>query len=214
MLFALVGVGWITETPSVTVSAPGKTIKATLVKVEKKKPKARPKPKPKPKSKPKPKPKPKISPEPQKVNPPEKVLPKPDLDEIRRQQQAEKRAAAEQAFAELLEDEDADFQAGEDAGLILQYVASMQAAIVSNWSRPPSARRNMQVLLTIRLVPNGDVVSVNVKDSAGDLAFDRSAELAVQKVGRFTGLQGMPRRLFEKNFRQLDIRFKPEDLRL
>ena len=61
-------------------------------------------------------------------------------------------------------------QAQRDAELIDQYSALMRDAITSNWSRPPSARQDMVVVLAIQLVPTGDVVSVEVVESSGNAA--------------------------------------------
>ena len=41
----------------------------------------------------------------------------------------------------------------------------------------------------------------------------RSAVVAVEKAGQFPELQQLESRLFEKNFRRLRLKFKPEDLR-
>ena len=71
----------------------------------------------------------------------------------------------------------------------------------------------MVVVLRIRLAPTGDILgNVEIVRSSGDFAFDRAAEQAVLKVGRFRELQGMPPRMFERNFRSLLLTFRPEDL--
>jgi hypothetical protein len=56
------------------------------------------------------------------------------------------------------------------------------------------------------------VVDVEIVRSSGDAAFDRAAETAVRAVGRFSELQGMPPRMFERSFRSLLLTFRPEDL--
>jgi colicin import membrane protein len=71
----------------------------------------------------------------------------------------------------------------------------------------------MEAELLIQLVPNGQIVAVNIVRSSGDAAFDRSAELAVKKAGSFPELADMPPAMFERNFRRLRFIFKPEDLR-
>ena len=94
----------------------------------------------------------------------------------------------------------------------MAYVGQIQADIVQNWSRPPSARNGMQTLLKVFLVPTGEVVDVSVLTSSGNEAFDRSAIQAVRKVRRFE-VPGDPR-LFEEKFREFEVLFRPEDLRL
>ena len=68
----------------------------------------------------------------------------------------------------------------------------------------------MQTKLLVELVPTGDVVNVTIVSSSGNEAFDRSAEQAVRKVGKFD----VPKdsKLFEKYFRRFPVLFNPEDL--
>ena len=132
------------------------------------------------------------------------------------QQQARQRAT-ELAFAEALEQEEQFIAAGQDELLVNSYSAYINDRIASNWSRPPSARRGMEVILRIQLVPTGRVVSVMIEKSSGNDAFDRSAEQAVHKVDRFDRLQDLSRdrpRVFESTFRRFRLIFRPDDLRL
>lgn len=121
---------------------------------------------------------------------------------------------SEQEMAELLAQESAEQQSASDEELATSYIALISQAIQSQWSRPPSARNNMEAELALQLTPSGEIVGVRVVKSSGNSAFDRSAESAVLKVGRIPELQQMPNRVFEKYFRRLTIRFRPEDLRL
>src|SRR5690625_7468164 len=83
-------------------------------------------------------------------------------------------------------------------GAVQSYVSLIAQRIEQNWSRPPSARVGMRVELMIQLVPTGQVVDVSVVESSGNAAFDRSAEQAVTRVGRFTEVQDMPPRSEER----------------
>ena len=78
------------------------------------------------------------------------------------------------------------------------------------WRRPPSARNGMQTKLLVELIPTGDVVSVTIVESSGLLEFDRSAEQAVIRSGRFEVPEES--RLFEGYFRNFFLLFRPEDL--
>jgi TolA protein len=208
-------------------------IKAELVTLDK--PKAKPTPKTKPKTIAKPKPvkkKPAVA----KKKPDNKA--KLAAKEKAKQQKLAKAQAKkkkeEQARAEReriererqikeetereLEDaiaaEDVEQQADSDEAIVGSYIALISSVIVDNWSRPPSARNNMEALLSLQLVPTGEVVNVSVIKSSGNAAFDRSAEQAVRRAQRFPELQKLPIRVFEKNFRRLRLKFRPEDLRL
>ena len=96
---------------------------------------------------------------------------------------------------------------------VQQVAALMQARITQNWRRPPSARNGMEALLTISLVPTGEVVGINVSSSSGSSAFDRSAIAAVERVGQFPEVAVLSISDFERYFRRFPLRFRPEDLR-
>lgn len=140
--------------------------------------------------------------------------------EEQRKREAEKKAAddkrkREQEIAEALEREEAEAQAEEEATANVQsYKGYIRDRMERNWSRPLSARNGMEVVLSIQLLRNGQVVSVAVTKSSGDLAFDRSAEQAVRKVERFDRLQELSESQFNKHFRQFTLLFRAEDLRL
>lgn len=124
------------------------------------------------------------------------------------------RKRLETEFAEALAAEQAEINAQEDERVANSYRQLIQQRLSENWSRPPSARLGMETLIRIRLVPTGRIVGVTILTSSGDTAFDRSVEQAAQKVEQFIELQGMAPDLFERKFRQVDVAFSPEDLRL
>ncbi len=133
------------------------------------------------------------------------------LDRERQAQIAREQEAARQA--ELARQQAlAAQQAAADARAVDTYVAIINNVIASNWDIPPSARNGMTAVLAIRLVPTGEVISVDVIQSSGNAAFDRSVEQAVRRAERFPELQDMSTSLFEASFRNLTITFRPEDL--
>lgn len=85
--------------------------------------------------------------------------------------------------------------------------------VEQNWSRPPSARRGMEVTLEVNMLPTGVVTGLRIIKSSGDPAFDRAAEQAVKRVDRFTEAMQIPPDIFEKYFRVFRFTFSPEDLR-
>ena len=123
--------------------------------------------------------------------------------EQQRQRQNEAQAAAAAAAAEV---------ARTESELVMSYTAVIHDLVQQNWSRPPSARNGMEVVIRLQMVPTGDVLKVEIVRSSGDPAFDRAAESAVFRVGQFRELQGMPINLFNNNFRSLLLTFRPEDL--
>lgn len=132
--------------------------------------------------------------------------------ELEQQASEEERRRMEENLAMAVMSEQEYRRAVTDDEKAMAYVAQIQREIVQNWSRPPSARNGMEALLKVRLVPTGEVVDVSVIESSGNDAFDRSAMLAVQKAERFVVPEDS--RQFERNFREFEVLFRPEDLRL
>ena len=135
-----------------------------------------------------------------------KLLPKLELQEDREE--------TERHAAEALETEKQLTLDQNNEKITASYSAYIMEKIETNWNRPPSSRKGMEVALIIQLVPTGQVISVIMVKSSGSDAFDRSAQQAVHKVGRFEKLQQLNTQVFEKNFRQLRLVFRPDDLRL
>jgi TonB family protein len=191
------------------------------------KPEAKPQPQTKPKPQPKPEPKPQPKPEPKPQPKPEPPKPDPKVQEearkkeqARRETEQREKQAREQKLREQqrLEQEMALAMAAEDEAMAegaetTTYEEAIAMAIEDNWSRPPSARRDMQVVLRIQLIPTGEVVGVSVLKSSGDQAFDRSAINAVNKAGKFPEVAAAPPQVFESRLRSLQLVFRPEDLR-
>lgn len=210
------------NTGEATVVAKPQVVQASLVSLNAQK-KTAPKSKSKPKKKPKPKPKakPKTQPTPTPVAASAPVKPKPLEPES-----PQPEPAAENSQAQKLADLQKELMAGleelpqaelsetnDEFDEVQQVAALMQARITQNWRRPPSARNGMEALLTISLVPTGEVVGINVSTSSGSSAFDRSAIAAVERVGQFPEVAVLSISDFERYFRRFPLRFRPEDLR-
>ena len=116
----------------------------------------------------------------------------------------------ESAFQELVVDEIANETASAIQDLAQVYIEGIYLSLVTNWSRPPSARNNMSVIIQVELFPNGDLNTVTVIESSGDDAFDRSAVVAVERAAPFVVPQEIE--LFEERFRSFTLNFRPEDL--
>lgn len=206
---------WVTG--EAAVIAKPQVVQASLVSLNApKKPTPKPDKKPdkKPKSKPKAKPKPAPQPVPMQPKPPEPealppapVVNEPSQEEKLAKLQEELMAGLEELPEAGLSDSDEEFDE------VQQVAALMQARITQNWRRPPSARNGMEALLTINLVPTGEVVGITVATSSGSSAFDRSAIAAVERVGQFPEVAVLSISDFERYFRRFPLRFRPEDLR-
>ncbi len=206
------------NTSEATVVAKAQVVQASLVSL--KTPKKSP-PKPKPKSKPKPKTKPKTKPKPAPlepkpvapapVEPPQELIEEITPDSLQEDRLAELQRELMAGLDELPQMASLDQEDALDE--VQQVAALMQARITQNWRRPPSARNGMEALLTISLVPTGEVVGITVATGSGSNAFDRSAIAAVERVGQFPEVAILSISDFERYFRRFPLRFRPEDLR-
>lgn len=120
----------------------------------------------------------------------------------------------QQEFEAAMREEQGMLREEEYAVDAQSFAARFRQRVESNWSRPPAARTGMRCVLAIQLVPTGRIVSVNVVESSGNAAFDRSAIQAVQKVEVFTEVKEMKPEVFERYYRNFKLLFDPQDLRL
>ncbi|HBO12767.1 MAG TPA: protein TolA [Halieaceae bacterium] len=210
-----------------------KIIEAKLVTLDQLRPE--PKPKPKPRAKPEPRqqaaPKPKPKPAAQQAKPAPKTAPKttpkaepraepkpapkaePEPREEQRMSAGELAALTRKELEAAVASEEEARVAVTAEEMAASYAALIQRTVIGYWNRPPSARNGMEALLSVQLVPTGEIVSVTVLRSSGNAAFDRSAVNAVEKAGSFPELSNLPTREFEKTFRRFRLLFRPEDLR-
>lgn len=98
-----------------------------------------------------------------------------------------------------------------DPGITLVELVRERAA--EGWSRPPSARKGMQVTLKIGMLSDGTISSVDVVKSSGDKPFDNSAITAIKNIGILPEIKGM--RLDGRvNYHDFSIVLTPENLML
>ncbi len=202
------------------------------------KPKPAPKPKSAPKSKPKSEAKPKeavvVKPDVVKPDPVEEVPtkdvkpedpPKPEPPQSEKPEAKDPPIEEELLstdFTELLaEDQEElavldgfyeDIEEQQHASTVAQYSALIREKLKQYWSRPPTARNGMEVVLRVHLLPGGRVRSVEVLQSSGDVALDHSAKRAVQRARDLPVPED--REIFNQYFRSLRLPFRPEDLRI
>lgn len=123
-------------------------------------------------------------------------------EELRRELEAKAKAKAEaKAKASVGEKER------------FKYVQIITRRISENWHRPPSARRNMRTLFKITLTRAGKVQNVQIVDTSGDRAFDLSAKEATLK-SEFPEIKELSPSEYTKYFREINLLFDPQDLRL
>lgn len=126
------------------------------------------------------------------------------LAEAEAQQKAAEKAAEEKAALEVAEKR----RKQEEADEVSRYMALIEQQVRQRWHKPLSAKSGMELWLTIRLLPTGEINSVELANSSGDHAFDRSALAAARSLRRYPVPED--NRIFEENFRQFKLKFKPE----
>ncbi|MEC8442914.1 MAG: cell envelope integrity protein TolA, partial [Pseudomonadota bacterium] len=120
--------------------------------------------------------------------------------------------ALEQAEAEIRQQEAAARAAAEAeraAVLTSEYQDLIRAQVASVWSYPPNVTRDLEVEVRLAMVPTGEVISATVTRSSGHEALDRSVEQAIMKASPLPVPDDI--RVFEKNFRTLTMKFRPEN---
>jgi len=214
--------GWSPDKQTLNMIKP-RTVMANLIMLE---PKAQPKPVPKPAPKPKPVERSESKPKPDRAEAERKAAEeaarkarqaaaeKARKEAQKEQERAERLARlselAQTSLDQAIAEESADLQAGTEEMLAQSYRLGIYELVRQNWSRPPSARNGMSAKLLVELIPTGEVVGVSVVEGSGNGAFDRSAEQAVRRSGRFE-VPG-DNALFERHFRRFYFLFQPEDL--
>jgi colicin import membrane protein len=88
-----------------------------------------------------------------------------------------------------------------------RYVPVIRDRVRQVWVRPPAADRDLVTVVSVRLIPGGDVVpnSVRVVRSSGHPAFDQSVVAAVYNASPLPVPSGPT---FER-FREFDFTFSP-----
>ena len=131
-----------------------------------------------------------------------------------KERQKKEKQRLQQEFQEALMEEEGLLLEDEFATEAQSYASKFRQRVESNWSRPPSARTGMRCTLIIQLVPTGRIVSVDIAESSGDSAFNRSAVQAVKKIEVFPEVKEMSPEVFERYYRRFKFLFNPQDLRL
>jgi hypothetical protein len=124
---------------------------------------------------------------------------------------ARQKALLDNKLASILEEEMA-YQQSLRHTEIVTALAYIRDEISKNWKRPSDARNGMYVEVMIRLMPNGEVISVEVMSKDASDAMVASVKNALRKVGRFNKLSDLDPDVFDANFRKFRIMFRPEDL--
>lgn len=137
-------------------------------------------------------------------------------EETERRMEEEARHLAEQAERELAALDAQRTRESDFASSLLReqisrevdrYIPVIKDRVRQYWVRPPALGRDLQTVVSLRLIPGGDVVpnSVRVVRSSGNTAFDQSVIAAVYNASPIPVPSGPP---FER-FREFNLQFTP-----
>ncbi len=93
--------------------------------------------------------------------------------------------------------------------IINRYVGLIKRQVENNWRKPSTATPGMSCDVHVRLMPTGDIITVEAKKcTGGDAIFQRSVEDAVRAAAPLS----LPtdKALFSQ-FREINFKFKPEN---
>jgi colicin import membrane protein len=120
----------------------------------------------------------------------------------RKKAEAERKAAEAALQAQLAEEQ----ELARAKSALAEFIPYIQDRIQRNWLRPPGSPAGLSCMVKVRLIPGGEVVSVSVIRSSGDLAFDQEVERAVLKASPLPLPEDAT--LF-KHFREINFNFDP-----
>jgi len=114
----------------------------------------------------------------------EKIAKEKKLAEQKRKAELEKRRKAKAAQAQRQKEIQAALAAEETASLIEHYESLINQHVQDRWDVPPDAsiKIGMSNEVTVQLLPSGDILSLSIKKSSGNKAFDDAALKAIRRA--------------------------------
>lgn len=105
-------------------------------------------------------------------------------DKVKREAELKDKMLAEQrrieAEQQALAQRQAEMQKRQSE--IDKYMSRIENAILQKWIKPPSAREGLVAEIDVRLIPTGDVISIELSKSSGDPEYDKSVLAAVKRA--------------------------------
>ena len=126
----------------------------------------------------------------------------------RKAEEERKRKEAEQALKKRMAEEQSRLQAERNrqlASMLLTYQDLVAGKVRRNWTRPVGSKSDFSCKVLVQQLPDGDVVGVQLLESCGNPALDRSVESAVRKASPLP--KPPDPELFD---REIEFTFKPE----
>ncbi len=91
-----------------------------------------------------------------------------------------------------------------------RFLGLIKNAVTRHWTLPSNDVRGLSCEVKVRIIPNGEVIDVQIIKSSGNLVFDHSVEKAVYRAAPLP-VPSIESGLFDK-FREVNFVFNPGDL--
>ena len=112
------------------------------------------------------------------------------------------------SIEDLLNEDNLIFQES-DKNQIEIFSSLIIQSLQSAWRKPINIQDNLGCDLRLNINKNGRVVNASLIKSSGNIRFDNSALMAVQRVETFSFFNNIPYNIYSSNFKNIVIKFNP-----
>ena len=112
------------------------------------------------------------------------------------------------SIEDLLNEDNLVFQES-DKNQIEIFSSLIIQSLQSAWRKPINIQDNLVCDLRLSINKNGRVVNASLIKSSGNIRFDNSALMAVQRVETFSFFNNIPYNIYSSNFKNIVIKFNP-----
>ena len=109
---------------------------------------------------------------------------------------------------ELLEEEILNSQTSEQNQVEL-FSSLIIESLQSAWRKPMNIQNGLICDIRLTINKNGRVVNSNLIKSSGNIRFDNSALMAVERIETFNFFNRIPTNIYQSNFKNIVITFNP-----
>ncbi len=112
------------------------------------------------------------------------------------------------SFEDLLREDSLISQESEQSQVEL-FSSLIIQSLQSAWRKPINIQDGLICDLRITINKNGRIINVNLIKSSGNIRFDNSALMAVQRIETFNFFNNIPYNIYLSNFKNIVITFNP-----
>ena len=112
------------------------------------------------------------------------------------------------SFEDLLREDSLIAQESEQSQVEL-FSSLIIQSLQSAWRKPINIQDGLICDLRITINKNGRIINVNLIKSSGNIRFDNSALMAVQRIETFNFFNSIPYNIYLSNFKNIVITFNP-----